>query len=421
MNDIDENNNQTIEAQEIEKASCQLSNVIKKIASGKSENYINQEGQVTAYAFWANDDKISSYKEFQLAQGSLAQQWLLKLIKNSSTESQRKEKLRKVIQTGSYTVSHEEFQYQWDLGAKDTSLESQLLKALELTHALDRYSQKMPKKNFEQAFIPILELIVEIQNFPYLVSYENSSEKNLYLSLKLNRLAYGGGVGPVGAIRYYVYRGLSLELDINERGESKVTWGRPSRQSRFVLRDPKFIEVNSESFVKRVDQRLREIAQRHSNVSLLALTNSDLETPEALEKKIQVVFNVFADAFWKEPVQVNVLKQGLEGNSNAYILDGEMYLSYPYIKNIQRTLQGVFSKDQKLAQIERNLLFISAQEWIHLLQQETDVYAPNNAFYNNPMNAYVAFGSEGTRWYEEQPIEKDAKTSAELFVKDLLD
>lgn len=421
-NSVDKNSNKAIEPNELQDASCRMSQVIKHVVAEKSTEYVSQRGRVQSLEYWAHDEKISSYNEFQLSLGSIAKIWLLEFVKNNLTGSLRTDS-EQMIRSGAYTVSAKGLSGQWDLAAVDHSPHAQLLKSLELAHSVSELIAKTPSENLEIVLPAIMTQFVALKNFPRLISIEPIHSNNTFLKLRLeiNNHMFGGGLGPKGANRYYIVEGTYLVIDIKDNGEYNVSWGQPRDQTWTVLRDPQYFTSDTSKFVNRVKVRLQELALNAKNSRNLfnSLKTEDLSTQQNLELWLTKISDTYSEVFWKEPVSITVTTDPLEGGDNAHVKDGKIYFSYSYIQSIYSDLSRSFSQEAALKQINRHLLFLITQEWVHTLQVAEPSYEENMGFYNNPAQAYLIFGSEGVKWYDQQPIEKDAKDLAENFVQNI--
>ncbi len=266
----------------------------------------------------------------------------------------------------------------------------------------------------------LLKQFIELKNFPQLTSIVHNEDK-IELSLMLNQYTKVG-VGPIGAFRYYVLENLTFRVISYANGSIHSKWGQPKDQITFILRDPNSIIVDSNNFKNRVRNQFKLIADDKNLISPFII--SDIET--VLDKKnlhawIMKIMTPLAHSFWLEVPDV-IIEDNFSINGYTAYVDGAIHLSLSKIKDLHSLLMTHFDEKQSLMQLNRNLIGILIQEWVHLLQQKlsNDLYQPNFSFYNNPDKAYLMFGEVGiNQWYHEQPIEIDAHDLAGDFVESL--
>lgn len=354
-----------------------------------------------------------------------------------------KKEIQKILKEGSYTVSQEELANQLDLSGQDQSSVSKLLKASQLAYALSELHTKIDDSLIYFTIVKSLFLNFKTsRNFPYLNSaIESTSQKGKWqVNMSVNQF-FGSGTGVSGAKNYYVLSGVGLTLAIssgngidNLSQDIRWYWGQPRDQIHFALRDPQEMNINAENFKERVSSRLKKALNEKSFVDLFSSSELEDLHPETIERLLQKRVDAFADIFFRPTIRVHVQEQSIEGGSNAVAGEGEIIFSFPNMKElihqIQQSLasgnaqklnqQGAQNSSQKLnEELNRNLNFILTQEWIHSLQKEEPSYSENWAFYNSPFNVYIIYGDDDKNWYENQPVEKDAKDLAEEFVRSL--
>ena len=417
INNVDSNKDNVINAKELSTFSCQMSLLLPSIVSEKSSSYISDNGTLKSLEFWASDKKMSSYHEFRISLGDIALQWLTEFTEKLPL-GDSKEKILEMIKSGSYVVSEESIDQQWDLSGSDHSPTSLRLKALDLAYAISRIQSMVSTENFHLATKTLLEQMLLLKNFPYVISATEAPDTSLSLSTHINKFDIGG-IGVAGVNRYYALSGLGIKFKITPQGEVQRNWGQPKDQFWFLLQDPKTINVDSKTFMEKVSRSLSLLCKGDIE-SFQKLSPSELSKPETLTLWLQKNSDILANLFWQNPVEIIVSSTPLKGGSNAYTDKDaqQISFSFPYVESVLQTLKNSFDDKNSLSQIHKNLVFILIQEWVHILQGQEKAY-DNNSFYNDPADAFLIYGQVGVSWYEDQPIEKDAKQLARAFVKNL--
>ncbi|MAX66619.1 MAG: hypothetical protein QF441_13190 [Bacteriovoracaceae bacterium] len=414
-NSIDTNQNQIIESEEAKTAACQLSKSLLQFVNKPSNIYINQAGEANLYDFLANDQKITSGEELRISLGVIAQNWLKTYIKKINL-LETEEALLNLIDSGYYTVSTPNAITQFDVAGKDGSALAKIEKSLMLANAIENILQKS-QGQASKILRGIFEVFVDTKNFPYIAYGPYISSQKIKINLEINQLSEGAGTGIPGAQRYYLLKGLGITLDIFPEGDTQITFGRTKEQNWFVLRHPRFMQSETSPFVSRIDKKLAQISKQ--NQTFLLLNSKTVLTKDLLQDQLQSLLNDFADAFWRDPINL-VIKEQLEGGANAYLTDGKIFFSFNNLKHKYKLIAQRLSEEKTLQQITRHIYFILTQEWIHSLQKDESTYTENFMSYNNAYDAYLAYGYLGiNEWYNGQMIENDAKKSARKFVKSL--
>lgn len=396
---LDKNQDKVVDAQEYKDAACRLSKNIYDITGKLRYEYpIFMNGQVNFLEYWAYDNKISSGAEFEIAMGKEARDWLFKyFLSQKQLPLKYRSDILEFITSGEYTVTAQHLANQVDLAGVDVSVEGVYTKALKLTYLLDKLIQNHVPGHLLNSYF---KHAAETKTFAYIESiHAHAIDAFVHSYSKV-------GIGPKEAYHFYVMEQVSVKMTANG-----VIWGQPKNQHRYMLRDPRFMVVLSRAFEKRISKTLDVWTSLGEFEDLVDdYYETDVNTEEGLHKWLQSAVNQLADIFWQEPLTVSMFS-GPSYGRNAY-LDGQtIYISSEEMLNLQSLVKDAPEEFIK------HLLNVTVQEWVHYLQRhKPDLYADNNAFYNDGVVAYQIFGNEGVRWYKDQPIEKDAHEIANGFV-----
>ena len=396
---LDQNQDQIIDTQEYNEAACRLSKNIYDITNKLRYEYpIYMNGEVNLIEYWAYDNKISSGTEFEIAMGKEARDWLFEyFLSQKQLPLKYRSDILEFITSGAYTVTAKALANQVDLAGVDTSTEGVYTKALRLTYVLDKLIQNHVPDHLLNTYF---KHAAETKTFTYIENvHAHAIDTFVHSYSKV-------GIGPREAYHFYVMENVSIKMTGNG-----VIWGQPKDQHRYILRDPRFMVVLSRAFEKRISKTLDVWTSLREFEDLIDdYYEKGVSSEEDLKVWLQAAINQLADIFWQEPLTVSMFS-GPSYGRNAY-LDGQtIYFSSQEMLNLQSLV-----KDAPV-EFLKHLLNVSVQEWVHYLQRhKPDLYADNNAFYNDAVVAYQIFGNEGIRWYEDQPIEKDAHEIASGFV-----
>lgn len=397
---LDKNKDLTIDTLEYKEVACRLSKNIYDITNKlRYEHPVYFDGQVSMYEYWAYDNKISSGAEFEVAMGKEARDWLYNYIwESGSVPLKYRLDIIKMITSGAYTVIEENIDQQVDLAGVDTSVESVYKKALKLIYTLDKLivndvSDELMSSYYKHAS--------ETKVFSYVKTIHSDALDTVIHSYSKSK------VGPKGSYNFYVME--NIDLKITKAGHQ---WGYPKDQKRFLLKDPKFMKINSYRFKKRIKNTLLTWTTLNEFEDLVEMYyESPISSSDELRSWAQTMLDQMSNMFWQDPIKVEIVESPMQGRT-AYLEEQKIYVSSTNFFNLQSQISEE-NKDILL----HHLMYVMIQEWVHYLQKsKTDLYAENFAFYNDAVNAYRIFGNEGTRWYKEQPIEKDAQDIAESFV-----
>ena len=396
---LDKNQDQVVDAKEFREAACRLSKNIYDVTRKLRYEYpIYMNGEVNLLEYWAYDNKISSPIEFEIAMGKEARDWLFQyFLDQKQLPLKYRSDILEAITSGAYTVTSNKLSGQVDLAGVDTSNESIYRKALKLTYVLDKLIQNHVPQDLLNTYF---KHAAETKMFAFVEKvHAHAIDTFVHSYSKV-------GIGPKEAYHFYVMEEMSIKMTRNG-----VVWGQPKNQHRYMLRDPNFMYAPSRSFEKRISKTLDVWTSLGEFEDLVEdYYKKGVSTEEDLKLWLQTAMNQLADIFWQEPLEI-VVFPGPSYGRNAY-LDGQtIFFSSEELLNLQELV-----KDSPVVFL-KHLLNVSVQEWVHYLQRhKPDIYAKNNAFYNDAVVAYQLFGNEGVRWYKDQPIEKDAHEIASGFV-----
>lgn len=401
---VDADQDQKVSVAEQQQILCRMAGALK-LETGRQSSLVLPDGRVDWLGFWAGDAKVSA-EEFRFGLSLVAEAWNKKLIAGTLFSLTSFEQIVQFLAEGSFGVSESQIEMQQDLLGRDHSRTGQLQKQLAMAYILSELKSKA-KEHWPELASLYFELAMKLKNVPWIQSVNPTKNE---LTLAVNTVTRTE-IGVRGSYRYYVLHAMPVRL----RAGEKPVWSQPSGQSTFLLSE-KETYGPTDLFVRPLQRKLLRLCERSGSVfQILQGQDSILRSGHAgLQQKFQSVVDELADAFLTDAPQVILTDGPLQGGSTAYLdaKTGELSISWD--------LLSALAAEVSTQDLNRHLVFLILQEFIHSLQVQADVYEMNFRLYNSPQWAYSMFGDVGYRdYYLAQPVERDAQRLAALFVEGL--
>lgn len=397
---VDSNQDLIISNKEFKSISCHLSETIKDLTNKLSYEFpVFMNGSVNMLEYWAHDQKITNVKEFEIAIGKEARDWLLDYFWSSKEiPFGYKTKIMLMISKGEYVITAKDLSQQVDLTGSDSSNESIYRKAIELTSIIDQLKANKVSTDLTNTYY---KQASETKTFARLTEFYPHYLKGFIHSYKAT------SIGDREVYNFSVFE--SHGVNITKEG---YAIGQPKNQKSFLLKNPQFMYVPSKDFTKRVGATLDFWSQTKEFRELIGhYYNQPINNSEELRLWLQKAVDQLADVFWQDSLQVGV-SMNISPEGGEFYLDGQRI----YVNG-----QSLFVLNKKLTaapdEFLKHLIYKVTQEWVHYLQRlKPDLYNDNISFYNDSEKTKLMFGKPGEKWYKDQPLEKDADDIAKNFV-----
>lgn len=400
----DQNRDGDLSVQEQNDVICAFSRTIRD-QIGQTGALVGADGRVDWMGHLGADQVVSAH-ELRLSLSVIAEAWVTRTLAETPLADVDLAALTTLLRSGRFAISEPEMADQEDLLGADLTRAGQLQKQLGLAYILSELKVKAGDA-FPVLLSEYLRVALPLKNFPYVKSV---SAKNLELNVGLNQVTITE-VGVPGANRYYLLHGTPVRL----RAGQKAVWYQPSQQTTFMMTKSSAYPDSSSS-VKLLRRKLARLCQKSADqFRLEPALQLPLET-SALQARLQSLVDELADAFLIDTSKVIVSRDPLEGGATAYLDSQEGTITFS-----QDLIEAV-GREVSTAELNRHVVFLVLQEFLHSVQHGLPDYEMNHRLYNAPRWAFTLFGDVGYReFYLGQPVERDAQALAGDFVKGLSD
>lgn len=401
----DANKDKSISAEEANHVVCEMSRATQKyLKITPSPHVVGDDGDLRLTAYEANDKEVS-LTEFQTYFGAKSTDYVLATL-SPYLDSELLKKFEAVLNSGIFTVSQKNKNEHIDILSVDSDNETRLLKLLALAYSVSELNEKTTDKIRSTMIPSLVQLFVEQKNWPWLVAVGTPS-----VTFAINT-AQGSSLGPEGAKNYYILEGTSISISLVGK---PISWGQPSNQSRHILRDPSLYTPTPTPFLKKLEALLERVAQDLKQSQYFVKNNIDMTSPESLKILSQTLVNTVLDYnLASTPISVQVASDIQLSGVTAHFSPKDRVITFDY--NYFKSVRAITTD----AEFQRYFIAVLAQEIIHGLQHDTPAaYDENIRYYNSGPVAYQLMGKVGGRWYNDQPLEKDAHQLAAKFVETL--
>jgi hypothetical protein len=398
----DRNHDQVMTADEQNLVMCEFSKMLKA-ETGADSTLVKPDGHIDWQGYYAGDKTVSQF-ELRFALSVIAEKWNQKILSEVALVDVDKNSVLEWLKSGVWTISEKDVHSQADMMGVDMTRAGQLDKQLGLAYRLSELKSKAGDQ-FPALLSLYLQLAEQQKSMPYFLSINS---KNQEIMVGVNQVTITE-VGVPGSNRYYVMQGTPVKMAVGK----KTIWYQPSDQETFLM-TRKSAYPDTSKYQQLLRKKLSRLCQ--SQAATFEIVKSTDVKKDELEKQVQNLMNQMADSFLADVPKVVVQETALEMDATAYYESktGTITLSLGLI-------QGVAEK-ASVKDLNRHLVFLVMQEFLHSLQHQIPDYEMNVRMYNAPMWAFVLFGDVGYReYYLGQPMEHDAHLLAGQLAQGLED